>query len=234
MLTHELARLQMELNPITIDKDVFWRALEAKALIYHENKCVYRSYTGKSRYRIHAAGDDKIHIHNLRTDRTTSNFSQKTVDLALDRLIAGGGKVSIGQFIPVKMQEYTVVALHPRLFTKEGYVHYIEDEMIPVTADMIPENRGGEGPEPPKDWTSNEGWLAVMVDGKQAHVCIHIPACPGSDKISFNFLDEHPTLNLEDGGRWMTKYYLFRNHPGVLVWGHYGETLKIIAPGVLQ
>jgi len=226
MLTHELARLQMELNPVTIDKDVFWRALEAKALIYHENKCVYRSYTGKSRYRIHAAGDDKIHIHNLRTDRTTSNFSQKTVDLALDRLIAGGGKVPIGQFIPVKMHEYAVVALHPRLITKEGYVHYLEEEMVPVDEEMIPDNREGETwVELPLDWTSNDGWLAVMVDGKRAHVCIDVPSNPSSIHITFHFIDEHPKLG---DNLWNTWYYLFPD-PRVLNLGT-GDTQKILTP----
>jgi len=232
MYLTELDRLTLDVNPMQIDKAEFWTVLEAKAVVYHEQNSIYHSTTGKSRYRIHDAGAGKIHIHNLRTDRTTSNFSKHTVDRAIDRLIAGGGTVAVGQFIPVKMHEYTVVALHPRLMVEDGHVIYLEQEMVPVTEEMIPQNETSPAwHEPPTDWTSNEGWLAVRVDGKRGHVCISTPpSWPGSDKITFHFIDEHPNLPGDLGdGLWMTKYYRFPD-PGTLYWGHAGATQKILTP----
>ena len=216
MLTEEIARLSSKVSSISIDKDNFWKRIESLAMIYLNNNFVYRSYSGKSRYSIHGAGDGKIRILNVRTKRTTSNFSQKTVDLAIDRLVAGGGKVPVGQFIPVKMHEYTVVALHPRLIVVDGYVKWLEQEVVGVTEEMILQC---ESEFPPQEWVSGDGWLAVLIDGKKAQVTISMSGpFGGTEKIVVMMKEPHPTFDVVDGF-WLTKYYRFVE-PGVFSWGH--------------
>ena len=51
-----------------------------------------------------------------------------------------GGKIPVGQFIPVRMHEYTVVALHQNLIEKDGFVCWIREEVVLVSNEMIPEH----------------------------------------------------------------------------------------------
>ncbi len=110
MLEDELNNLKSGEEILNISKDDFWNKIEKRGFTYLENKSVYHSYSGKSRYSIFDISEGKIFIKNIRTGRTNSNFSKRTTDIAIDRLIAHGGKVLVGQFIPVKMHEFTVVA----------------------------------------------------------------------------------------------------------------------------
>jgi hypothetical protein len=221
MLEDELNNLKSGEEILNISKDDFWNKIEKRGFTYLENKSVYHSYSGKSRYSIFDISEGKIFIKNIRTGRTNSNFSKRTTDIAIDRLIAHGGKVLVGQFIPVKMHEFTVVALHPRLITKDGWVCWLDENTIPVQEDMIPDNDSGD--KPPKEWVSNDTWLAVMVDGKRAHACFASPGWSG--KIVLEFIDEHPTMG---DGLWMTKYFRLLDGDGILYWGHKAETQKLV------
>ena len=87
MLTNELERMQVDLSPVDIDKNRFFCTIEDRARIFINADANYRSFTGKSYYRIHDVVDGKIYIRNIRTGRTNSNFSRKTVDKAIDRLV---------------------------------------------------------------------------------------------------------------------------------------------------
>ena len=226
MLSEEISRLSSKLSDVKIDKDQCWEILDTQAQLYLQYNFVYHSYSGKSRYSIHGADDGKIRILNLRTKRTTSNFSQKTVDLAIDRLIAGGGKVPVGQFIPVKMHEYTVVALHPRLIVKDGYVQWLEQEMIGVTEEMLPDCQSDITPD---EWVTNKDWLAVLIDGKKAHASVGRSGSFGqTSKIGIRMIESHPSFSAE-GGLWVTKYFMFEE-PGVFNWGRDMSVHKMYIP----
>jgi hypothetical protein len=213
---------------VQVNKDIFWDELMSKAKTYQEINAVYSSFTGKSRYRIESTDDNRIRILNMRTKRTTSNFSQKTVDKALDRLIAAGGSLPIGQFIPVKMHEYAVVALHPRVYTTCGIIHWRYEEMTNVTENMIPEQSDMTGGPPPGDWVSNESWLAVTVDGRRGHVCINVRSY-ASTKIVYQLIDDdHPDFSEIDF--WQTKRYIFTK-PGLMIWGG-GGPVEVLTPVV--
>ena len=213
---------------VQVNKDEFWNELVSKAKVYQEIDAVYTSFTGKSRYRIESTDDNRIRILNMRTKRTTSNFSQKTVDKALDRLIAAGGILPVGQFIPVKMHEYTVVALHPRVYTTCGIIHWRHEEMKTVTEDMIPEQSDDDGGPPPGDWVSNESWLAVTVDGRRGHVSINHRYF-ASTKIVYHLIDDdHPDFSRMDF--WQTKRYIFTK-PGLMIWGG-GGPVEVLTPVV--
>jgi hypothetical protein len=218
MLQHELEQLRSDGVKIKISKEEFWNTLEHRANIYLEHKSVYRSYSGKSAYSIFEVVNNKIYILNKRTGRTFSNFSRKTTDIAIDRLLAHGGKVPVGQFIPVKMHEYTVVALHPNLIEKDGYVCWIDDEIALVTEDMVPEH---EGEMPPNTWVSTDFFLAALLDGKKVLI-------GQGRKIVIFFLEKHPIFteyNCEDP--FQTKYWSHIG-PGMLHWGHEGATHKLV------
>lgn len=225
MVDTELDRLQGRAE-VQVDKDVFWAELMTQAEAFEEVGMTYSSFTDKSRYQIHSTEENRIRILNQRTKKTTSHFSQVTVDEALDRLIAAGGHLPVGQFIPVKMHEYAVVALHPRLFVRLGIIQWRQEEMVPVQEEMIPEQDDGSGGPPPGDWVSNEHWLAVTVDGRRGHVTIN-NRCFASSKIMFELIDDdHPTMNW-DTSPWQTKRFIFRL-PGMLVTG--AGTHEILMP----
>tara|TARA_B100001750_G_scaffold160926_1_gene129799 strand:+ start:230 stop:1159 length:930 start_codon:yes stop_codon:yes gene_type:complete len=236
MLTNELERMQVDLSPVDIDKNRFFCTIEDRARIFINADANYRSFTGKSYYRIHDVVDGKIYIRNIRTGRTNSNFSRKTVDKAIDRLVAAGGKLPVGQFIPVKMHEYTVVHLHPQLYVKDGFIHWNQSEMAPVDEKMIP-NNPDLAAKAPDAWISNEHWLAVTVDGMRGHMCIyHSTTHWSSQKISISLIDEHPHFTefmQGNDGIWWTKYYMFKGD-GILYWGHHhkggGSTQTILTP----
>ena len=211
---------------VQVNKNEFWDELIAKAKLYQEIDAVYTSFTGKSRYKIESTDDNRIRILNMRTKRITSNFSQKTVDEALDRLIAAGGSLPVGQFISVKMHEYTVVALHPRVYTYCGIIHWRHEEMTTVTEDMIPEQSDSTGGPPPGDWVSNESWLAVTVDGRRGHVSINHRYF-ASTKIVYHLIDDdHPDFSSMDF--WQTKRYIF-TRPGLMIWGG-GGPVEVLTP----
>ena len=220
MLQNELEHLRSGGVNIEISKEKFWNTLERRATIYLEHKSVYRSYSGKSAYSIFDLVNDKIYIRNKRTGRTNSNFSRKTTDVAIDRLVAHGGKIPVGQFIPVKMHEYTVVALHPNLMEKDGYVCWIDEEVVQITEDMVPQHHGEM---PPDEWITTEYFLAALLDGKKVLI-------GQGRKIVIFLLEEHPLFPLSDYDRqtpFATKYWLHIG-PGMLYWGHQAATQKLV------
>lgn len=223
MIEKELDLLQSDLKSTNIDKELFFETIIKRAKILHEKRANYRSFTGKSYYKIHSIGKDKIYIENIRTGRTNSNFSRKTTDLAIERLISAGGRIPIGQFIPVKMHEYTVVHLHPNLSAQSGFIIWNDQKMNYVTEDMVPVNQDLVNP-PPETWSSDSNWLKVTIDGLKAHICIYSSSTHwGSDKIVIAMLDEHPHFTTNDGfddQPWMTKYFDFFEM-GVFYWGHH-------------
>ena len=223
MIQKELELLQSNRKSTNIDKEMFFQTIIRRAKILLEKRANYRSFTGKSYYKIHSVVNDKIYIENIRTGRTNSNFSRKTTDLAIERLISAGGRIPIGQFIPVKMHEYTVVHLHPNLSAHNGFIIWNEKEMDYVTEDMVPVNQDLVNP-PPETWSSDSNWLKVTIDGLKGHICIYSSTTHwGSDKIVISMIDEHPHFATTDGFNdqpWMTKYYDFFEM-GVFYWGHH-------------
>ena len=221
MIRGELENLRFGGKEITISKDSFWDRLNERAAIYQENSSVYHSYSGKSKYSIYDVQNDKIYITNMRTGRNNSNFSKKTTNLAIERLIAHGGKIPVGQFIPVKMHEYTVVSLHPNLYERNGFVHWLNQEMILVTEGMIPEHNGKM---PPDEWVSTDYFLAALLDGRKVLI-------GQGRKIVIFFREEHPHFNLDEHSEypWQTKHWKWIG-PGVLRWGHESATQKVVVP----
>lgn len=221
MIEMELSNLHSDKDVLKISKSDFWKTITKRATtqLEHPWNMNYRSYSGKSKYSIFSVENNKIYIRNIRTGRTNSNFSKKTTDLAIDRLIAYGGKIPVGLFIPVKMHEYTVVSLHPRLMEKDGFVFWIKEEVIQVTESMIPEHKNQM---PPKEWVSNENFLAVLIDGKKALIGV-------GRKIVIFFREDHYMISQYEEGDmvWQTKHYSF-NGPGLLHWGHQSDTQKIV------
>jgi hypothetical protein len=219
MLQRELENLSSGVDNIRISKELFWNNLMQRATIYQENSSVYHSYSGKSRYSIYDVQNDKIFITNIRTGRNNSNFSKKTTDLAVERLIAHGGKIPVGQFIPVKMHEYTVVSLHPNLYEKDGFICWINQDVIPVTESMIPEHNGKM---PPEEWVSTDNFLAALLDGKKVLI-------GQGRKIVIFFREVHPHFNLDEHSEypWQTKHWKWIG-PGVLYWGHDSATQKVV------
>ena len=220
-LEFEIENLQSDVEKITIPIGDFWGTLEqyASRFMLH-NGHIYTSYTGKSEYKIHDMKDGKIYIANQRTGRTNSNFSRKTVDLALERIIAHGGKIPAGDFITVKMHEYTVVALHPRLIEENGYIRWLDEAMVPITEEMIPDHMGTT---PPEGWVSNEYWKAVLIDGKKAVI-------GKGRKVVLFLLDDHPILGKRSNDNefpWATKHWIIE-HPGIFSWGHDGYVHSIV------
>ena len=206
---------------LNISKEDFWSLIEQRAVLYSQHKSVYHSYSGKSKYSIFDVTNDKIYISNLRTGRNNSNFSKRTIDAAIDRLIAHGGKIPVGQFIPVKMHEYATVALHPRLFEKDGYVCWIREKVTLVTEDMIPEHNHEM---PPEAWVSNENFLAVLLDGKRALIGQGRKLVIFMKEKHVQFDDEID--NVENP--WQTKHWLVIG-PGMLYWGHEHQTQKMVS-----
>jgi hypothetical protein len=220
MIEKELMVLRSDKEVLSISKEDFWSLIKQRAVLYSQHKSVYHSYSGKSKYSIFDVTNDKIYISNLRTGRDNSNFSKRTIDAAIDRLIAHGGKILVGQFIPVKMHEYATVALHPRLFEKDGYVCWIREEVTPVTEDMIPSHKNEM---PPEEWVSNENFLAVLLDGKKALI-------GQGRKIVIFMKEKHVQFddeidNVENP--WQTKHWLVIG-PGMLYWGHEHQTQKMV------
>jgi len=221
MIEKELMVLRSDKEVLSISKEDFWSLIKQRAVLYSQHKSVYHSYSGKSKYSIFDVTNDKIYICNLRTGRDNSNFSKRTIDAAIDRLIAHGGKILVGQFIPVKMHEYATVALHPRLFEKDGYVCWIREEVTPVTEDMIPSHKNEM---PPEEWVSNENFLAVLLDGKKALI--------GQGRKIVVFMKEsHSSFDEGQdsfGEPWQTKHWMVIG-PGMLYWGHHHETQKLVS-----
>ena len=220
MIQTELANLRSGEEVVKISKEKFWNTIERRAAVYMEHESVYTSYSGKSAYSIFNLVKDKIYISNRRTGRTNSNFSKRTTNLAIDRLIAHGGKIPVGQFIPVKMHEYTVVSLHPNLVEKDGFVCWIQEDVIPVTEEMIPQHNGEM---PPEEWVSTDNFLAVLLDGKKALI-------GQGRKIVIFFREQHPRFGVHENPEypWQTKYWKWIG-PGMLYWGHDSATQKVVA-----
>ena len=221
MIEEELMTLRSDGEMLNISKEDFWSLIEQRAVLYSQHKSVYHSYSGKSKYSIFDVTNDKIYIRNLRTGRNNSNFSKRTIDVAINRLIAHGGKIPVGQFIPVKMHEYATVALHPRLFEKEGYVCWIREKVTLVTEDMIPEHNHEM---PPEAWVSNENFLAVLLDGKRALIGQGRKLVIFMKEKHVQFDDEID--NVENP--WQTKHWLVIG-PGMLYWGHEHQTQKMVS-----
>jgi hypothetical protein len=220
-LLTEINNLRDQSSLIEIDKDYFWGTISDIAGQYICGDIRYNSYSFKSKYSIARAELGKIYIHNLRTGRENSNFSKKTVELAIDRLIANGGKIPIGDFIPVKMHEYTVVALHPRLYERNGYIYWISQDIVKIEDDWIPEH---QGEMPPSEWRTTENFLAVLIDGRKALI-------GQGRKIVIFFLEPHNKMakgiTEQIESPWQTKHWKFIL-PGLMHWGHDYNFQKVI------
>ena len=199
MIQTELTNLRSGEEMIKISKEEFWNTINDRAVVYLQNESVYKSYSGKSAYSIFNVENQKIFISNLRTKRNNSNFSKRTTDIAIDRLIAHGGKIPVGQFIPVKMHEYTVVALHPNLMEKDGFVCWINEDVVLVTDEMIPLHNNEM---PPEEWVSTDNFLAALIDGKKALI-------GQGRKIVIFFCEKHPVFGVDESSEypWQTKYW---------------------------
>ena len=220
LIRTELTNLRSGEEMIKISKEDFWNTINDRAVVYLQNESVYKSYSGKSAYSIFNVENQKIFISNLRTKRNNSNFSKRTTDIAIDRLIAHGGKIPVGQFIPVKMHEYTVVALHPNLMEKDGFVCWINEDVVLVTDEMIPLHNNEM---PPEEWVSTDNFLAALIDGKKALI-------GQGRKIVIFFCEKHPVFGVDESSEypWQTKYWKWIS-PGVLYWGHSSATQKVVA-----
>ena len=216
-----LSNLRSSASDLKIDFQKFWDGLVKHARDAYASEDSHYSYTRKSQYKIHSVSGKRINIENIRTGRTNSNFTKDTVDLALQRLIDGGGKVRIGHFIPVKMHEYTVVALHSNLYEFDGYVYWSDVAVKPLVGSSIPHNRGpgfGHQPGVPyDDWN----WVLVLVDNKPARCCTGNPGW--SDKIIIEWDEPNPIWPEQ----FQTKYFRF-DVPGKMAWGHHGEVMDML------
>ena len=192
--------------------------LKEYASCLHSDQTI-ASYSGKSHYLISEVSEDYIMIRNKKSGKearlTRSEFEQ-----SLMMLIAGGGKAAQHSFIPYKMKEYAVVALHPRLVPRYGAIEWLDDFTVPVNSTMVPHN---QGTNPPEDWVSDKHHLAVMIDGRRAHI-----SSGSRDKVAVFMMDDHPLIGNEDDEMPLfTKYWKIQN-PGQFFWGHNGYVHSII------
>ena len=82
-------------------------------------------------YRIEAIVDGKVMVQRIYSKSSKpSTFTKATIERAISRLNkAGGCQIRSGKFMPVLAQECTVVAIHPNLEFKDGWVVYNEVEL---------------------------------------------------------------------------------------------------------
>ena len=105
-----------------------WAALEDIARKARESGVVWSSYAGRAQYRVHDVFNGRIYIENISTGRTSSNFQNGTLVLGLQRLMNNDGRIKQLEMIPVKMHEYAITRLHPKLKLEDGYIVYRGDE----------------------------------------------------------------------------------------------------------
>jgi DNA-binding protein H-NS len=111
-----------------IDVNQEWAALEDIARKARESGVVWSSYAGRAQYRVHDVFNGRIYIENISTGRTSSNFQNGTLVLGLQRLMNNDGRIKQLEMIPVKMHEYAITRLHPKLKLEDGYIVYRGDE----------------------------------------------------------------------------------------------------------
>ena len=111
-----------------IDVNEEWAALEDIARKARESGVVWSSYAGRAQYRVHDVFNGRIYIENISTGRTSSNFQNGTLVLGLQRLMNNDGRIKQLEMIPVKMHEYAITRLHPKLKLEDGYIVYRGDE----------------------------------------------------------------------------------------------------------
>ena len=111
-----------------IDVNQEWAALEDIARKARESGVVWSSYAGRAQYRVHDVYNGRIYIENIGTGRTSSNFQSGTLVLGLQRLMNNDGRIKQLEMIPVKMHEYAITRLHPKLKLEDGYIVYRGDE----------------------------------------------------------------------------------------------------------
>jgi len=111
-----------------VDVNQEWAALEDIARKARESGVVWSSYAGRAQYRVHDVFNGRIYIENIGTGRTSSNFQNGTLVLGLQRLMNNDGRIKQLEMIPVKMHEYAITRLHPKLKLEDGYIVYRGDE----------------------------------------------------------------------------------------------------------
>tara|TARA_B110000008_G_scaffold192224_1_gene190920 strand:+ start:282 stop:803 length:522 start_codon:yes stop_codon:yes gene_type:complete len=115
-------------SPADINVNEEWAALEDIARKARESGVVWSSYAGRAQYRVHDVFNGRIYIENISTGRTSSNFQNGTLVLGLQRLMNNDGRIKQLEMIPVKMHEYAITRLHPKLKLEDGYIVYRGDE----------------------------------------------------------------------------------------------------------
>jgi len=111
-----------------IDVNQEWAVFEDIARKARESGVVWSSYAGRAQYRVHDVFNGRIYIENISTGRTSSNFQNGTLVLGLQRLMNNDGRIKQLEMIPVKMHEYAITRLHPKLKLEDGYIVYRGDE----------------------------------------------------------------------------------------------------------
>ena len=115
-------------SPADINVNEEWAALEDIARKARDSGVVWSSYAGRAQYRVHDVFNGRIYIENISTGRTSSNFQNGTLVLGLQRLMNNDGRIKQLEMIPVKMHEYAITRLHPKLKLEDGYIVYRGDE----------------------------------------------------------------------------------------------------------
>ncbi len=105
-----------------------WANIEDIARKARESGVVWNSYAGRAQYRVHDVHNGRIYIENIGTGRTSSNFQRGTLILGLQRLMNNDGRIKQLEMVPVKMHEYAITRLHPKLKLEDGYIVYRGDE----------------------------------------------------------------------------------------------------------
>ena len=79
-------------------------------------------------YRIQDIVDGKVMVQRIYSKSSKpSTFTFATIERAISRLNkAGGSQIRVGKFMPVLAQECTVIAIHPNLERKDGWIVYNE------------------------------------------------------------------------------------------------------------
>ena len=115
-------------SQVDIDVNREWTILEDIARKARESGVVWSSYAGRAQYRVHDVYNGRIYIENIGTSRTSSNFQSGTLVLGLQRLMNKDGRIKQLEMVPVKMHEYAITKLHPKLKLEDGYIVYAGDE----------------------------------------------------------------------------------------------------------
>jgi hypothetical protein len=130
---NQFENTSMDTSPFTlpsVNAQDFWDVFMEWAKLHLDEDMAFDipSPTIDDAYRIEDIVDGKVMVRRIHSKSSKpSTFTKATIERAISRLNkAGGSQIRVGKFMPVLAQECTVVAIHPNLEIKDGWIVYNE------------------------------------------------------------------------------------------------------------